>query len=135
MANYEALARSNYFRVKDPEAFRQWCKDLGLEVITKKEEALFGWMNTDGGIPSQRDNDQAEEEEDLDFFAELATHLHPGEVAVAHEIGHEKMRCLDAVAVAINSEGVSVQLSLDEIYEQAQALRADPTTQITTATY
>ena len=33
MANYYATARSNYFKVKDLEAFREWCRSLEIEPI------------------------------------------------------------------------------------------------------
>ena len=33
MANYYATARSNYFAVKDEDAFRQWADLLGLKIM------------------------------------------------------------------------------------------------------
>jgi hypothetical protein len=29
MSNYYATARSSYFKVKDPEAFKNWCRSPG----------------------------------------------------------------------------------------------------------
>ena len=33
MANYYATARSSYFKVKDMEAFKNWCRSLDIEPI------------------------------------------------------------------------------------------------------
>jgi len=37
MANYYATARSNYFKVKDADAFKAWCLRSSLEVLEGKE--------------------------------------------------------------------------------------------------
>jgi hypothetical protein len=38
MANYSAITRSNYFRVKDATAFEEWCNRLNLEFWTNTPE-------------------------------------------------------------------------------------------------
>ena len=37
MANYYATARSNYFAVKDEQAFREWADGLGLMILEPSE--------------------------------------------------------------------------------------------------
>jgi hypothetical protein len=37
MANYYGHFRSNYFRVKDPVAFKAWCEGLHMQVITAED--------------------------------------------------------------------------------------------------
>ena len=39
MANYEPHARSNYFAVKNVEAFTAFCTRWGLELIQEREQA------------------------------------------------------------------------------------------------
>jgi len=53
---------------------------------------------------------------------DLAGHLKEGWVAVVREIGFEKMRYLVGYSVAINSRGQSIEVSLDQIYEDAKRL-------------
>jgi hypothetical protein len=38
MADYNSKVRSNYFKVKNAEAFRQFLDDVGLQEITRDEE-------------------------------------------------------------------------------------------------
>ena len=119
MANYEGVARSNYFQVLDVNAFRTWAKDLELEVIEDADEpgAVGLISHTDDGTwPACN----LETMEDIDFGRLLAQHLAPGQIAILMEIGHEKTCYLGGYAVAINSEGRQVSISLYDIYKLAQ---------------
>ena len=119
MANYEGVARSNYFQVLDVDAFRTWAKDLELEVIenTDEPDAVGLISHTDDGTwPACN----LETMEDIDFGRLLAQHLAPGQIAILMEIGHEKTCYLGGYAVAINSEGRQVSISLYDIYKLAQ---------------
>jgi len=42
MANYYATSRSNYFKVKDNEKFKEFCGEIGVEMIT--QEDLVGFI-------------------------------------------------------------------------------------------
>lgn len=64
----------------------------------------------------------AEKEEEIDFPRELSKHLAEGDVAIIQEIGYEKMRYFVGYAVAVNSKGKTVTVSLNEIYEHAKNL-------------
>jgi len=123
MADYIAQARSNYFKVKDAERFRKFCQEHGLELITeaptkKKDPTLFGFMISES-IPAGRTDDKGEWIE-TDFIQELAKQLAPDAVAVVMEVGSEKMRYLNGYTCAVNSTGKTVELNLNQIYQQAK---------------
>lgn len=124
MADYGAVTRSNYFRVKDKQKFIEWCDSLELKPITKEnDEKLCGFLvRTDNGAMPTHKGD-----EDFDFFQELATHLVDGEVAVVIEVGAEKDRYLCGFADAVNSQGEMVSVCLDDIYAKAEKLGSNIT--------
>jgi hypothetical protein len=122
MANYEPFVRSNYFQVRDPEAFRSWCQGLGLEVIGNEDPEhgmLFGFI-ADDGVPCDRYDEGAGEYVEIDFYAELATHLLDGWIAEVRGIGYEKMRYLDGYTVAVDHAGETIAVNLDDIYKKAR---------------
>jgi hypothetical protein len=128
MANYVAFVRSNYFAVQDQTAFEQFCREYDLEPI--KNDHLVGFLgNEEGGIPSTKYDEKSGFVE-ADFFGDLAAQLKPGWVAVVQEVGfeNEKMRYLVGRAIAVNADGESVELSLDDIYESARHLGHRPIT-------
>jgi|LFRM01.1.fsa_nt_gb hypothetical protein len=119
MADYIAMIRSNYFQVKDPEKFESFCKNYGLTLFRceENEKMFYGFY----AYESMPDYD-AEKEEEIDFPRELSKHLAEGDVAIIQEIGYEKMRYFVGYAVAVNSKGKTVTVSLNEIYEHAKNL-------------
>jgi hypothetical protein len=124
MANYCPFVRSNYVQVKDPAAFEAFCKKWGVELIRGgKDDALFGFLvNEETGLPRcYYDSDQDDWLEG-DLLKDLSTHLAPGWVAIIREIGYEKMRYLVGYTVAINWQGDTLEVSLDDIYEDAKRL-------------
>ena len=133
MANYYATARSNYFAVKNEDAFRQWADLLGLKIMepTHKDKAADGIRrfaitpgdHTDnGGWPDSHYDEETDELEDVDVQEQLAAHLADDEVAVLIQVGSEKLRYVDGSAVALNSRGESVSIDLWYIYELARTL-------------
>lgn len=118
MANYDAKFRSSYVTVKDRQAFLAWTETIpGLEPMTRTStlaERYFGLM-CDGGLP-----DLNTDGEDIDFFADLAGHLEDGQTIILMEIGSEGYRYLMAEATAVHSNGETVMVSLQEIYDRAQ---------------
>jgi len=111
VADWCRSARSNYFRVKDPEAFKERADsvpDLAAEQETEgKDKGNFMLWSADeyGGWPTGRYNEETEDYEDYDLASELSEHLAEGEVAVLLEIGAEKLRYLSGFAVAVDSRG------------------------------
>ena len=125
MANYCPAARSNYFQVKDPTAFETFCTRWNLEMIRGGEDGgespLYGFICSEA-IPHDCYDEEKDEFVDGNFMQELSTHLAESWVAVVREIGYEKMRYLVGYTVAINAAGQSLELSLDDIYDQAKQL-------------
>ena len=135
MANWYGSARSNYFRVKDANAFHEWTERRQLEVFKSDKEAdvvaIYPSENSDGAWPTY----DLEEDAEFDLATELAEHLVPGQVAVLLEVGAEKLRYLTGQAIAVNAEGGMVELTLSDIYRTAARAYRVPESEITRAEY
>lgn len=123
LANYIPYWRSNAFAVKDRAAFDAWIAtfDGEIDVETREQDgqtlvALFPSNPSEMGIPLARYNAESQEFEECDFPAELSEHLMPDSVAVLQEVGHEKLRYLVGVALAVNADGEILKVSLDDLY-------------------
>lgn len=123
MANYEALARSNYFRVNDPEAFAAFCEKYQMEMITREKNGatLYGFILGES-LPTSWYDEDSDETLEVDLSAEIAEHLVEGDVAILMESGHVKLASLSGYAMAVNSAGVTRWLSIDGIHEIAKEL-------------
>ncbi len=130
--NYEATARSNYFRVKDEAAFRKWAEDRCLDVVVNDDnvlvtggppQKLFMIYRSDGWCwPTSWWDEETQQDHECDVATELAAHLHPEDVAVLIQVGHEGTRCVDGGADAVNAAGATRHVNLDQIYELAKEL-------------
>ena len=127
MANFYGHARSNYFEVKDMDAFEKEMSNLpDLTVIHQGD--LVGVMvdNSDSGcFPSWKYNEDGEmdmEDEEIDIVVIVADHLVEGSVAIFMEVGAEKMRYISGWAEAINSKHERKTISLNNIYDEAAGL-------------
>lgn len=121
MSNYCGAARSNYFRVKDPEAFKAEMTNYNVEVWDRVEEngeTLYALgSNDDGGDwPSYN----SETDEDIDFMEVLAPLVADGEVVVFQCSGAEKLRYIGGHAIAFNNQREYVCVNLDDIYQLAK---------------
>ena len=130
MANYIASARSNYFRVKDIDAFltaMERVPDVYVET-DKDGSVVLTVQNSDwGGWPSYYyDDENGIEEEDFDIAELVSEHLEEDSVAILMEVGAEKLRYVVGYAVAINSKGEREDISLMDIYELAAGLTNKP---------
>jgi len=135
MANFYGTSRTNYFRVNDLIAFTAWASALDAEIARKPDGRVALLATSDEGtFPTLRytENDEYEE---IDFIQELSAYLEPGEVAVLLEIGAEKLRYLHGHAVAIDSTGKRVDISIDDIYAKAAAEFHLPESEISVAEY
>jgi hypothetical protein len=134
MANYYGKVRTNYFAVKDPEAFREEIAKYPVELITRETEngeLLFGFLDTDeGGLPVSTYD---ENDEDIDIIWEdvFERHLADEWVAIVMEVGSEKHRYFQGFASAYNNKGEFRSISLDDIYDVAKYLGEN----LTEATY
>jgi len=147
MADYISYARTNYFKVKDPEAFKDAAGHFGIDIIThtpEKEfdedpepEILYGliydsahneYIYLDEDVSSedilklfgQKVDPKTSDSIEVSFTDFMKHHLADGEVAVYMEIGYEKMRYLVGVAIAVHSDGRAIYSNLSDIYEEAQ---------------
>jgi len=133
MADWIGSSRTNYFRVKDPEAFETAMAHLDVEVWNNKDDPrLFGigcGKDSNGDWPSC----DVETDEDFDFVEKVWPHLAEGEVAVFQTIGSEKLCYLTGHATAVNHQGKRIDLDIGDIYERAK--RRFEVAQITEASY
>lgn len=129
MSNDVGRARSNYFHVREPDAFHAALAaaspDLRVWTHGEGTDPSFVAVCSDdpdtGSWPSGH-YDADDEWVELDLVALIAPHLREGEVAVLMEAGFQKLRYVFGHAVAFNNSGESVQLNLNQIYEQARPL-------------
>lgn len=134
MANYYETARSNYFLVKDADAFKEEASKLGdAEVVTQDKDgktyyAILG--SEEYGFPHWTVDSEGEEYE-VDWEAFFKRHLADDEVAIVMGAGSEKLRYVNGWAVAYNNKGEAVSINLDDIYEKAKSLGSN----ITSASY
>jgi len=140
MSNFNGTARSNYFRVKDVEAFKEamealpainvWEKD-GLFAIYSEDPDTGtwpSWMIRDDPDPDE-EGAFIQDEYEIDMPTEIAPHLADGEVCVLMEAGAEKLRYISGWAVAFdNTDRPVVRVSLNAIYAKAkEAFGVEPT--------
>jgi hypothetical protein len=120
MASWIGSARTNYFLVKDVEAFKAWAKAASLVVF--EEDSRFGVYSEDeyGGWPQiVFDDDTTDAHRDFDITYELAQHVAEGEIVVCLEAGAEKRRYITGAAIAfkVTANGADkISLTLDDIY-------------------
>lgn len=127
MADYYAKTRSNYFKVKDEDAFREWADDRESEVWEKEidGETYFAISSTDvdaQGWCRVGYNEEEDETYEVDFEQELSTHLQDGSVAVLMETGAESLWYLFGQAIALNNKGETVTINLWDVYAAAKRL-------------
>jgi hypothetical protein len=133
MANYYGYARTSYFEVNDLEAFRAAVEPLEVEVVVEDghPERVALLSNEDGGWPDQYWNEAEQTDVEVDLVSLVADHLADGWVAVFMEVGHEKLRYLFGIAVAVNASGEVRKVDLTDIYRLAAQLGPN----LTHATY
>jgi hypothetical protein len=132
MADWYGQARSNYFRVKDEEAFRLALDEVDIEVCSDSEGRVCLLSEDEyGGWPSWIYGDEDSEDVEFDLPTVVSEHLCDEEVAVLIEVGAEKLRYLTGNAVAVNSRNEVRVINLESIYEVAKDLGAN----ITVASY
>jgi hypothetical protein len=123
MPHWFGTARTNYFRVTNTERFKAWV-DLMWTIEASQsinEPTKWKLQEMEGaGWPTSRDPDDHEiEGQELDFAAELSSHLQSGEVAILMCVGCNDLDYLTGEAVAVSSDGTKLTLSLQDIYDKA----------------
>lgn len=125
MANFYGTARTNYFKVKDVEAFTEFVESINCVLIDYviDGEKMYGFYSDDpdsGCFPSCRYNEETDQTEDINLVDEVAKHLVECEICIMMEAGAEKMRYIFGWATAFNHTGEYVNLSLSDIYKMAK---------------
>lgn len=117
MANYVCTIRTNYFRVKDPGAFREFMTHVygsedSVDLWEEKDgngNLLFGF-GVRGGISGLR-SAASDEDEDLDenaydeFIDGLRKQVAEDDAIIILEAGKEAMRYVVGQATIITSKG------------------------------
>jgi hypothetical protein len=120
MANYYENARTNYFRVKDDEKFKEFISSFdGLTTYEDDENRHTILFDYESGVPFSKYNDETQDYDDVDFLGELSTHLADNSVAVLMGAGAEKLRYINGYAEAIDNTGERVSINLNAIYNRA----------------
>lgn len=127
MANYYGQTRTNYFLVKDADAFKAEMANYEVTVIEQKvgEETGYGIMDADsdgGGLPWSQFNEETNEYDDLVWETIIGNHLKDGAVCVLTETGAEKYRYLNGWAIAFNNKGETRRVDTTDIYDLANEL-------------
>ena len=147
MANYYGAWRTNYIRVTDWDRFKAYVDKYdqgGVVCVTEPDkDGLFCMydVDPDGGanMPcwiETEDPDTGEvNEEEINFFRDIAQMMPEGGVLVVMESGCEKRRYISGSATAFNWKGEHVQIVLDDIYEAAAKEFGVDKKDITKATY
>lgn len=116
MANYYCYVRTNYFHVKDPDAFREFMSRVYgagdyIELWEEKDadgKLVFGF-GTNGGISGLCDDVEEEcpdtDDASYDLFIDgLQEHLCDDDAVIIFEIGHEKLNYVVGSATVVTKE-------------------------------
>lgn len=128
MATYYGQTRSNYFAVKDAEAFTQELSKYPVEIITQEQDGktLYGFIDRDvdgaGTVEYYFDEETQDNSEDLNWTEFFERHLADGWVAVIIHAGSEKYRYISGLATAYNNKGEGRAIGLGDIYHLATEL-------------
>ncbi len=125
MANIEAFSRTNYFRVKDAEAFKNAMGEFGDVDVNEREDGFFmldTYASENGFWPTFIYNEDIGEENEIDFPKMVADHLIDDEVVIFMTVGHEKIRYVFGDAIAYNNKGEYTVISTSQIYDKAKKL-------------
>jgi hypothetical protein len=129
MATYYETARTNYFLVKDIEAFKTRLEDL--KSLTVREDERNGKTyvcllnDNENGFPFEAYDDILGEYVEIDWEGIFSQHLQDDSVAIVMGAGAEKLRYIHGYAVAFNNKGETEQIHLVDIYKIAEKLGTD----------
>ena len=115
MANYECTVRTNYFHVKDEEAFRELVKgivsDYGIELFERNDsdgKKLFGFGSYGSLNGIRKDNaedDDKYDEEDV-LYQKLQSCVAEDDAVIILAAGNENLRYVTGDAVCITHDKI-----------------------------
>ena len=121
MADWYGTARSNYFKVRDNEAFKVFMQDLSSMITEYNDADNTWWIRADdygnGGFDWTIYDEDFEPDDSVNAMDEFASHLQEGEVAIFLEAGAEKLRYITGNALSIAWTGEITEINLADIYE------------------
>lgn len=130
MANYYGFTRTNYFAVKDEEAFRKAiasCRAAEDKIqifedhVNGQKVFGFGCYSQLSGIPATEDEDDCETDVDA-FYDALQQILEDGHAVIITEVGYEKLRYLVGDCTIITSKGIHFVSLRDTALSKAREL-------------
>lgn len=138
MANYCCVYRTNYFKVKDNEKFKEFMTHVyaeDLEVFHKKDEngnELYGFGGY-GGISGYFNNENEYEDSDEawdnaydNFIDGLAKQVAEDDAVLLFEVGNEKLRYIVGSVAVITSKGYEYRDITDVGVEIAKQMLNNP---------
>ena len=130
MANYCCATRTNYFRVKDPDAFRTFMSNVHtdegrLDIWEEEKDGHtvfgFGGYGQILGIPIYDDPDECPYDYDYEEFVNgLADHIADDDAVIVLESGNEKLRYLVGSAMVVTSKD-SRYMEINDLAAKAAA--------------
>jgi hypothetical protein len=142
MANYYALARTNYVRVKDLDGLKASIEAFAIRMFQSTEDSESWTLisESESGWPAIYPNpsDPHADAQYLDFRKDVCPYLYDGEVLVSIEVGREKSRYGIGIASAMMLRGdqwYEHVIDLNSIYNEAAEMFGVTQESITRAEY
>lgn len=116
MANYNCVQRTNYFHVKDSEAFRELMAKVEAEDLRFWEEKdedgnltyAFGCYGNIAGIPHKNEDGELETGDGSydDFLSGFQKNVKENDAIILIESGHEKLRYVSGFVTVITFDAI-----------------------------
>lgn len=136
MANYNCVQRTNYFHVKDPEAFRNMMDSVVAEDLKLWEENgpkgkpvfAFGCYGEISGILHKDQDGEMNIDDNSydDFICRLQGSVAEDDSIILIEAGHEKLRYLVDSALIITSKSTRYINLMESAFELARKMLDNP---------
>lgn len=122
MASFYGASRTNYVRLKDPEALKDKLQHSNLKIEQHPDYPDYYCLEADsdsGCFDVWFSDPDTDEQAELLIEEVVAPHLEHGQVLVLIESGAEKLCYITGAAIAYAWDGRVVVLRLDDIYALA----------------
>ena len=112
MADYLAVARTNYFRVTDEKKYQELFQHLvagdNIEDFTKELDGkLYHGFGAYATIDYKDNLDDKQSDCDFNYFIEELQKILPDDEAfIYQESGHEKLHSIDGYAIVVTSKEI-----------------------------
>ncbi len=125
MANYYGKWRTNYFTVRDSDAFLERVESIpDIEIMVNDTTVMMMSSNDcdSGCFPDSYLPDDGEDYVDVNWAAIFKEHLVDDSIVIINEVGSEKMRYLVGTATAYSNKGLVCGIDLQDIYAEVEEL-------------